>query len=747
MHRDLKPANIKIRPDGAVKVLDFGLAKAVEPSALPAGPSSDSPTTTMSAITESGIILGTAPYMSPEQARGQPVNAQTDIWAFGCVLYEMLTGRAAFGGATLTDTMAAVLTREPDWTALPPATPGGVVRLLRRTLEKTPGRRLHAIADARLDLDDAGDPAAPGPAFASAPRRGRWLMSGAAGIGAALLLGAGALLVRGERPAPAPPPTRLSIAAPGQVTPQMSVAVSPDGRRLAFVSTDASGRSMLWIRDLDALTPHVLAGTEDAAHPFWAPDGLAIGFLAGGKLKRVDIAGGQVLTLATVTTRNGAAWSSTGVILFMPRLGEFATIPATGGPVSTVLTGEGIGSWPSFLPDGRHFLFFRFGADDVRGVYVGSLGSHATRLVLPSDFAASFATPDSLLFIRGDGLLFAQPFDRTRLELTGEPTAVADGVWTYRAAARASVSAGSGVIAYVNATLADTELAWFDRTGRPVGTVGKPGPYQQQTPRIAPDGTRVAIGHGAAGGQVWVTRLADSSDMRLTLQPGAVQPVWSRDGSRILFQWARGPNDNAVSIRDASGNGPASLVGAIGTGHVWDWSPDGRQIVFGTLGRTEAADLWTLPVDGGRAVPFAQSSFNKTQAQVSPDGHWLAYTSYESGIDEVYVDSFPTAGNRRQISVAGGMQPRWRRDGSELFYLSPDQILMAVPVTTGPGRFDAGPAKPLFRTQIVPQGSQSIYFDAMYDVTADGQRILINGPPSDPGPPMTVVLNWASGLK
>lgn len=236
--------------------------------------------------------------------------------------------------------------------------------------------------------------------------------------------------------------------------------------------------------------------------------------------------------------------------------------------------------------------------------------------------------------------------------------------------------------------------------------------------------------------------------MRLTLQPGAAEPIWSDDASRILFQWARGPAESVVSVQDASGNGPATDVGAIGTGHVWDWSPDGRRIVFGKLVPGQAVGLWVLPVGAnGAAVPFADSRFNETQAQIAPDGRWIAYTSYESGRDEVYVDSFPTAGNRRQISVGGGMQPRWRRDGSELFYLSPDQILMAVPVTTTPGRFDAGRARPLFRTQIVPQGSQSIWFDTMYDVTPDGRRILVNGPPADPGPPMTVVLNWSAGSR
>ena len=693
-------------------------------------------------MTRAGVILGTAAYMSPEQARGQRVDAQTDIWAFGCVLYEMLTGRAAFGRATLTDTMAAVIENEPDWTALPRATPVSVVRLLRRVLEKNSSRRLHAIADASIDLREAREATIAPPAVAPPMRSGRALrLAAAAAAAIVLLLAAHALRrMRGGESASTPTPTRLSIAAPGQVSPQLSVAVSPEGRRLAYVSTDASGGSKLWVRDLDALAPHALAGTEDAAHPFWAPDGSAIGFVAGGKLKRVDAGGGQVLTLADVATRSGSTWSSTGVILFKGRASEFAAVPATGGPVSTVLKVPD-GSWPSFLPDGRHFILHATAAG-TRGVYVGSFESQAMKLVLPGDFQAVFAPPDYLLFARDEGFVFAQHFDLTRLEMTGAPFPVAEGVWSSRPNARISVSATGGVLAYINESLSNTELAWFDRSGRPTGTVGAPGPNQYQSPQIAPDGATVAITHGPPGRGVWVTRFADGTTRRLTLEPSAGGPIWSSDASRILFQWARGATESAVSIQDARGGSSASLVGAMG-GRVWDWSPDGQRIVFG---RDRPMNLWILPVAGGDAVPFARSPFNKTQAQVSPDGRWIVYTALDTGHDEVYVDSFPIAGNRRQVSVGGGMQPRWRRDGSELFYLAPDQMLMAVPVTSKSGYFDAGRATPLFRTRLVPTGSQITGFGATYDVTPDGQRFLINGPLADPGPPITVVLNWTAGL-
>jgi Tol biopolymer transport system component len=742
IHRDLKPANIKLRPDGTVKLLDFGIAKAIEPSNPLSPEVSESPTVTAAALTEAGVILGTAPYMSPEQARGQRVNAQTDIWAFGCVLYEMLSGRAAFRRATLTDTMAAVIESEPDWSALPRATPDSVVRLLRRALEKNSSRRLHAIADARLDLDEARDAMAAPPPVASSTRARRSLtLAAAAAAVIILLLGAALWRTRNGESASTLTPTRLSIAAPGQVTPQLSVAVSPDGRRLAYVATDAVGGSKIWVRDLNALAPHALAGTEDAAHPFWAPDGSAIGFVAGGKLKRVDAGGGNVLALADVETRSGAAWSPTGVILFTPRQGEFATVPDTGGPVSTVLTS---GNWPCFLPDGRHFLFHAIAREGVEaGVYVGSFGSQTTKLVLPGDFQAVFAPPDYLLTARDEGLVFAQHFDLTQLEVTGEPIPVAEGVWSARLGSRLSVSATSGVLAYINASLENTEPAWFDRSGRPIGTLGAPGPYQAQSPRIAPDGASVVMAHVRASPGIWVTRIADGTTRQLTLETGATRPIWSSDASRILFQWARGANDVAVSIQDARGIGSAQFAGAIG-GYVLDWSPDGQRLVFG---RGRPSDLWILPVGAsGDPVLFARSAFNKTQAQVSPNGRWITYTSLDTGRDEVYVDSFPVAGNRRQVSVGGGMQPRWRRDGSELFYLAPDQMLMAVPVNSKSEYFDAGRAAPLFRTRLLPEGSQIPGWPAMYDVTPDGQRFLINGPLADPGPPITVVLNWTAGL-
>jgi Tol biopolymer transport system component len=681
--------------------------------------------------------------MSPEQARGQPVGEQTDIWAFGCILYELLTGQSSFGRDSVTDTLAAVVDRNPDWTLLPSSTPPAIHRLLRRCLEKDPQRRLHAIADARIEIDDSR--LTPAQAESHSRKLRPYLVWA---IAASLLAGAIAvtavMLWRREAPADSVAKNLLPLFVPGVLTPQSAPAVSPDGRRVAFVSTAASGQSMLWIRELSSLEPRAIAGTEDAAHPFWSPDGEAIGFLAGGKLKRVNVGGGGLLTLADTNSRSGGTWSRRGVILFIPRAGELATVPAAGGAVTTVFKSDAMVVWPSFLPDDTHYVYLHQRSDPAaRGIYLASLDSDERKLLLQADFRAIYARPGHLLFARGETIL-AQPFDLQRQELTGEAFSVSEGVWNAPLAGQASFSVSdAGVIAYVNSSFSDRELRWFDRTGRSIGSVGPPGRYGPTT-QLAPDAKRVAVARGPmANEDIWILQVADGSGSRLSLEAGGdTEPMWEASGKRLLYQSSTA-SDVRVLRKDASGAGAAETLASLGpAAHVWDWSRDGRSVVYSIFGKQRVADLWVLPLTGDRKpYPFAESSFHKTQAQISPDGRWLAYTTYESGHDEVYVDSFPQPGNRRQLSPDGGMQPRWRRDGTELFYVRSDQYLMAVPVKTAP-TFEAGRPTPLFRSNILPQGSQSVWFDIAYDAAPDGQRFLVNSPPSDPGPPITLVLNW-----
>ena len=757
IHRDLKPANIALTRDGEVKVLDFGLAKAVEKTSGVSADAMNSPTMTSPAMmTGAGVLLGTAAYMAPEQARGSPIDKRADIWAFGCILYEMLTAHTAFAGGGVTDVLARILEREPDWDAVPATTPPHARRLLRRCLEKDPRRRLHDVADARIELEEA-ESAHPATAEqtrgATATRTRRWrggfiTIAIAAGIALAIFV------TYLSRPAAPVPAVRLSVSASGRFTPQLSVAVSPDGRRLAFVSTDADGRSMLWIRALDSLDARVVPGTENAAHPFWSPDGRSLGFLAGGLLKRVDVEGTSVQTLAETVARLGGAWNRDGLIIFSPSIAQLATVPAVGGSVSLLPVS---GAWPSLLPDGRHFLYFSSSVDPKRrGVYVGSLDSAATKLLITSDFKGVYAPPGYLLFVRSE-TLFAQAFDATRLALSGEPSVVAEGIWNAAAAAQASFSASpDGTLAYVNASLNNTQLVLFDRTGRSQGPVTLDR-YLNRVPQLSPSGKQLAIGRGRDGGySIWLFDLVNgAASRRLTLNADwSDTPVWSSNGRRLVYMSGRGRGQpgSRLNLKNADGDGadeplfefPPDVLAAL-----WDWSSDGRFIVYSVLSAETkgVSDLWVLPLDGARKpYPFLQSAFHKTQAQISPNGRWIAYTSYESGKDEVYVESFPQAGRKQQISVDGGVQPRWRRDGAELFYLATDQSLMAVPVKTD-GPFAPGRAVRLFRTKILPQGSQSVVFYTAYDVSHDGQRFVVNVPPEDPGPPITVVLNWPAAVK
>jgi len=758
VHRDLKPANVKVGAAGKVKVLDFGIAKIAGDDS---GADTDADIETRPGVTRVGTIVGTASYMSPEQARGLVVDKRSDVWAFGCVLYEMLTGRRAFAGRTPADTLTAVLEHEPDWTLLPRDAPESIRRLLQRCLQKEIGRRLRDIGDVRLLIDDASTPdrAASG-IIADAPAaktsRDRAWRVGLLG----LLVALAAAAVIYFRPASALEPTRLSVTTSAPLVPQLSSAVSPDGRSVAFVSADATGKSTLWVRAFDGLEGRELSGTESAIHPFWSPDSRALGFVANSMLKRISVEGGAAQSLAP-TERGGGTWSRDNIILFTRgfRSGLWS-MPATGGAPTQVTIpdpakGEITHAWPQFLPDGRHFLFFDSTMDPARrGVYIGSLDSRETKQLLQTEFKAVYAPPGYLLFVNGESLM-AQPFDVDRLQLTGVPSQVADGIWVANGAGQASFSASqTGVIAYVNASMWNIQLGWFDREGRLLGVVGPPDRYVGHAPEISPDNTHVAIARGKWRSEdIWILGVTDGSSTRMTFTPGAdYGPMWSADGRRIMFFTRPDRGGVQLSLMSASGAGESETIfnGFHSFGADFgDWSRDGRVMAYSEVAANGLPDIWILPLEGERKpVPFLQTSSVEYQARISPNGRWIAYTSDESGREEIYVQRFPDKGSKRQISTDGGNQPRWRGDNRELFYIAPDSRLMAVSVlVSNSPELQTDAPRTLFRSR-VPFGTfQQSGVGALYAVTSDGQRFVAEMPAADLGAPITVITNWPATLK
>lgn len=736
VHRDVKPANVMLGVDGIARLIDFGIAKLGNV-----------------ALTNPGTAPGTAAYMSPEQVRGEELDPRTDLWALGVVLYQMLTGQRPFNGNSDAALQHAIIHAEPaPLRELSPGISAELEGVVTRALQKDRERRFQSAAEMRDALRATGAVTPPDERLPAQRRPGAWVSrSVRRRVVAALLvvvtLAAMAGLVRRRAVAPMPSATlRLSIAAPGVLTPQLSAAISPDGRRVAFVATESLGGARLWVRDLDQLAARALPGTEHAAHPFWSPDGRSLGFIAANQLRRVDLAGGPVQTLADDVIRYGGTWGPDGTILFSPTIGEIARIPATGGSPTTVLKADAESHesllWPQFLPDGRQFLFFRLSPrPERRGTYIAAIGSSDTKLLQENDFRAWYAPPGYLVFVRGE-VLFAQPFDTRQSVLHGKPAAIAEGVWYARPAAQASFSvSASGALAYVNASLWDAELLWFNRAGRALGAAGPRVRYEGETPQISPDARRVAVARGELGRQdIWLLGAGGETASRFTFSPDAKWlSVWSADGRRVMFTAG-----GRLFVKDVD-SGIEELVLESVPGTLQDWSRDGHYVVFQSSG--SRAHLWVVRLDGDRVpIPYQKTPYNQTQAQLSPNGKWIAYTSNESGRDEVYVQAFPAPGRKRQVSSGGGAMPRWSRDGRELFYLAQSQHLTAVPIVD-PASAELGAPTPLFRTRLLVEGSESTGLPTRYDVAPDGRRFLIRYPPVDPGPPITVVINWLGALQ
>ena len=748
VHRDLKPANIKVTPQGVIKILDFGLAKAVaEPD--PSGSPSESPTLTISP-TRAGMILGTAAYMAPEQARGKSVDQRADIWAFGCVLYEMLAGRPPFLGADVSEILASVIKDQPDLGPVPVR----LRRLLRSCLEKDPKQRLRAIGDWALLLDEPAN-------VAPVSKREKWLWP-AITVSSLAALAAVSFLHFGEKPPASPEPVRFTVAEPAHPSGQFSVA--PDGRKIAYTTHGADGALRLWVHLIDSLEPRLLPASPATTTLFWSPDSRYIVYQAAGQLKKIDITGGSPQALCEVLgIMLGGSWSRGGVILFRHNVGEgIWRVSASGGAASPVTAvdpsrKESSHSDPVFLPDGKHFFYLRHSfVPENSGLYLGSLDAGPEHQDLKRLVATelSFAyTPAGtraghLLFLR-EGSLMAQPFDSERMELAGEAVPIVAQVGATLSRALFSVSA-NGVLAYRAGRGESGSYVWYDRGGHSLGAVSLPPGTAEVA--LSSDAAQLAFDRPSgtgAGSAVWKLDLLRGVSSQFTFNPkGGQGLVWSPDGTQLVF------SDGSRLYRKAS-SGAGSEEPLLETGSIAvsnDWSPDGRYLLYSVVGHNGKWELWLLPDPGGPAsssrkpLPYLQTAFNTRQGQFSPDGRWVVYTSEESGRAEIYVRPFPVSAERAGkwlVSSSVGVSPRWGRDGKELFYYALGARLMAVEVSGG-DVFQPGTPKELFSVSPTTFSSDV----HRYDVAPDGKRFLAL-PPDPVGalPPITVVLNWEASLK